>query len=581
MLLLVIFAFLAGIVTILSPCILPVLPIILSSSIGATQIGKAKPVGVITGFILSFTFFTLFLSTIVSLIGIPAESLRIFSVFVIALFGFSMLVPKFQIWTEILFSRLSQFLPQSQNQTGFGGGILIGLSLGLLWTPCVGPILASVISLAITGSVTLDAFFITLAYSVGTAIPMFFIMTLGQSASKKIPWLLNNSGNIQKIFGVLMILTALAIFFSFDRKFQTFILNTFPNYGTGLTKFEDIPLIQNALQSLSAPEVKKEDVGKPTFDMNSPKGPPAPELIPGGEWFGSAPLTIDSLKGKVILIDFWTYTCINCQRTFPYLKSWWEKYKDKGLVIIGVHSPEFEFEKNPENVKKALADFGLTYPVMQDNDFSTWRAYKNRFWPAKYLIDKDGNIRYTHFGEGDYDETEKIIRELLSEAGSDVNQTQINNPEYANYAKTPELYLGYSRIEALSSPEFIVKDASALYTSSLTPPANKFGFSGEWDVMEQYSNPKKGSFLFLNFDAKEVFLVMRPKDGKIPGKIKVYLDDKLVSETDSAGVDVKDSTVTITSDTLYKLITLPTPGRHILKLEFLDENTEVYAFTFG
>jgi hypothetical protein len=199
----------------------------------------------------------------------------------------------------------------------------IGLSLGLLWTPCVGPILASVISLAITGSVNLDAFFITLAYAVGTAIPMFFIMTLGQTASKKLPWLLSNASNIQKAFGVLMILTALAIFFNIDRKFQTFVLNTFPNYGTGLTKFEDNPTVQNALQGLSGQKPQASDTGKPMFELTQPKGNPAPELIPGGEWFNSQPLTLNQLKGKVVLVDFWTYSCINGQRTFPYLKSWW------------------------------------------------------------------------------------------------------------------------------------------------------------------------------------------------------------------------------------------------------------------
>ncbi|MBI2594068.1 cytochrome c biogenesis protein DipZ [Candidatus Daviesbacteria bacterium] len=581
MILLIIFAFLAGIVTILSPCILPILPIILSSSIGTQQIGKARPLGVIVGFVLSFTIFTLFLSSIVRIFGIPAESLRVFSVVVIALFGLSMLIPKFQIWMEILFSKLSQFLPQSQNQTGFGGGIIMGLSLGLLWTPCVGPILASVISLAITGSVNLDAFFITLAYAIGTAIPMFFIMIAGQTALKKTPWLLANSGQIQKAFGVLMILTAIAIFFNFDRKFQTFILDTFPNYGVGLTKFEDIPLIQNALKNLSGGEVKKEDLGKPMFDLTQPKGNLAPELIPSGEWFNSQPLKLSDLRGKVVLIDFWTYSCINCQRTFPYLKSWWDKYQNKGLVIIGVHSPEFEFEKNPENVKKAIADFGLTYPIVQDNDFSTWRAYKNRFWPAKYFIDKEGNIRYTHFGEGAYDESEKVIQELLSETGSDLTGSTISNPEYENYAKTPELYLGYGRMQFLSSPEYLVKDAGAIYTSSIAPSANTFGFSGEWDVMEEYSNPKKGSILYLNFDAKEVFLVMRPKNPNTTSKVEIYLDGKPVSETDSAGIDVKESILTVKGASLYKLINLKTPGRHILKLEFLDPNTEIYAFTFG
>jgi cytochrome c biogenesis protein CcdA/thiol-disulfide isomerase/thioredoxin len=581
MILLILFAFLAGIVTILSPCILPILPIILSSSIGTTQIGKARPIGVITGFVLSFTFFTLFLSSIVKLIGIPADSLRIFSVAVIALFGVSMLIPKFQVILEILFSKLSQFLPQSQNKTGFGGGLLIGLSLGLLWTPCVGPILASVISLAITGAVTLDAFLITLAYSIGTAIPMFFIMIAGQTALRNAPWLLNNSSKIQQGFGVLMILTSVAIFFNLDRSFQTFILNTFPNYGTGLTKFEDIPSIQNALQKISGKEADKTETGKPMFSLTEQKGDPAPELIPGGEWFNSPPLTLRGLRGKVVLIDFWTYSCINCQRTFPYLRNWWEKYKDKGLVVIGVHAPEFEFEKNPENVKKAISDFELTYPIVQDNDFSTWRAYKNRYWPAKYLIDKEGNIRYEHFGEGAYDETEKVIQELLAEAGTDITGTQISNPKYEIYSKTPELYLGYWRMESLSSPEFIVRNAGAIYTSAPNPPTNTFGFSGEWEIMEQYSNPKQGSVLYLNFDSKEVFLVMRSKSAESPGRVKVYLDNKPVSETGSAGEDVKENTVTVTSDTLYKLINLSAPGRHILKLEFLDGNTEIYAFTFG
>ncbi len=585
MILLIIFAFFAGVVTILSPCILPILPIILSSSIGTQQIGKARPLGVITGFILSFTFFTLFLSSIVKAIGVPADSLRLFSVVVIALFGISMLIPKFQVWIEILFSKLSRFLPQSQNRTGFSGGILIGLSLGLLWTPCVGPILASIISLAITGTVTLDAVFIIVAYAIGTAIPLFFIMIAGQTALKKVPWLLQNSGKIQKVFGILMILTALAIFFNLDRKFQTFILNAFPNYGTGLTQFEDIPSIQKALQGLTEEKVEEKEIGKPMFELTQPKGKLAPELIPGGKWFnlpaGRQALSLNDLRGKVILIDFWTYTCINCQRTFPYLKQWWETYNDKGLVIIGVHSPEFEFEKSETNLAQAINDFKLQYPIVQDNNFETWRAYKNRFWPAKYLIDKEGNIRYTHFGEGAYDETEKIIQELLSETGVSNLPAQIANPEYQTYSKTPELYLGYERMEFLSSPEYVVRDGSALYTSQVKPPSNKFGFSGKWNIMNQYSNPDKSSLLFLSFDAKEVFLVMRPKNPTQPGKVKVYLDDKLVSGADSAGESVVNNEVTVTKDTLYKLINLKEPGKHILKLEFLDSNTELYAFTFG
>ncbi|KKQ73682.1 MAG: hypothetical protein US96_C0056G0008 [Candidatus Woesebacteria bacterium GW2011_GWB1_38_5b] len=582
MILLIAFAFLAGIITVLSPCILPILPIILTSSIGGVNTGKSRPIGVVIGFILSFTFFTLFLSTIVRLSGVPVETLRFVSIIVVAGFGISLLVPQFQVLLERLFSKLAGLMPSSQGRTGFGGGLLIGFSVGLLWTPCVGPILASVISLAITGTVTLDAFLITLAYSLGTAIPMFLIMLGGQNALRRVPWLLSNLGHIQKIFGVLMILTAIGIFFNVDRRFQTFVLNTFPQYGTGLTRFEDNELIRNQLDEQSSStnkktgnEVKKEDIGKPMFDLTEPKGVKAPEIIPGGVWFNSEPLTLEQLKGKVVIIDFWTYSCINCQRTLPYLRDWNEKYKDKGLVIIGVHAPEFEFEKNEKNVAQAIRDFNLTYPIVQDNDFATWRAYNNRFWPAKYFIDKEGYIRYSHFGEGAYDESEKVIQELLKEAGATDLSSEINNPTYQIQAKTPEIYLGYGRIEHFASPETIKKDTLGTYSTPTNLGSNEVAYEGSWNVMEEYANPQKGSTLTLNFDSKEVFLVMRTKGA--PAKVKVYLDNKM----QDFGEDNINGVVIVDNDQLYKLINLSTPGRHILRLEFEDNNAELFAFTFG
>jgi cytochrome c biogenesis protein CcdA/thiol-disulfide isomerase/thioredoxin len=582
MILLILFAFIAGVVTILSPCILPLLPIILSSTIGGQQTGKSRPFGVVIGFIASFTFFTLFLSTIVQLLGIPADTLRLLSIIIIAGFGFSLLIPQFQIFLERLFSKLSPLAARGNTRAGFGPGLIVGFSLGLLWTPCVGPILASVISLAITGTVTLNAFLITLAYSIGTAIPMFAIMIGGQSLLRKVPWLLANSANIQKAFGVLMILTAFAIFTNADRKFQTYILQQFPQYGSGLTNFEDIKPIREQLNKITGNETENKnqpdtesEVGKPMFEMQ-PKGTKAPEIIPGGVWMNTNPLTIDGLKDKVILIDFWTYSCINCQRTLPYLKTWWDRYADKGLVIIGVHSPEFEFEKSETNLKQAIKDFDIKYPVVQDNNFATWRAFDNHYWPAKYLIDKEGFIRYSHFGEGAYDETEQTIQELLKETGASDVSMPIQNPRYLLYAATPELYLGYWRINNFASPENIIRDSLSNYTSPKTLPDNNFAYQGQWKIMYQYSNPQKGAKLHLNFSAKEVYLVMRPNSNK-PGKVKIYIDNKL----QHFGADNQNGTVTITSDRLYKLINLPTPGNHILRLEFQDSNTEVYAFTFG
>lgn len=579
MILLIAFAFLAGVITILSPCILPILPIILSSSIGGQNTGKSRPLGVITGFVLSFTFFTLFLSTIVRWSGISAETLRLTSVIVIASFGVSLLIPRFQLLLEQLFSKLARFAPQGNTRTGFWGGLVVGVSVGLLWTPCVGPILASVISLAITGTVTFDAFLITLAYSLGTAIPMFLIILGGQNALRRVPWLLANTANIQKAFGVLMIITALGIFTNVDRKFQTFIIERFPNYGVGLNKFQDIEPIKKQLEKIGGKETKKEDKGKPMFSLLNTKGTKAPEIIPGGVWFNSDPLTLEQLKGKVVIIDFWTYSCINCQRTMPYLRKWWETYKDKGLVIIGVHSPEFEFEKSEKNVAQAIKDFQLTYPIVQDNDFATWRAYNNRYWPAKYFIDKEGYIRYTHFGEGAYDESERIIQELLKETGVEDVSSDINNPTYQIQTKTPEIYLGYGRIDNFASNEKITKNGLSSYTVQTNLPNNNVAFEGNWAIMEEYANPQKGARLHLNFESKEVFLVMRPVNDR-EGRVKVYLDGDLVGSS-AGGEDINEGDVLVDGDRLYKLIRLDKPGKHNLRLIFLDSNIEVYAFTFG
>lgn len=575
MILLLGFAFLAGIVTILSPCILPILPIVLSTSIGTDKTSLSRPVGVVAGFIASFTFFTLFLSTIVQLSGIPAGSLRFVSVLIIAGLGISMLIPQFQLLTERLFSKLASAMPRTQAQPGFWAGVIVGLSLGLLWTPCVGPILASVISLAITGTVTLDAFFITFSYALGTAIPMFLIMLGGRSLLKKVPWLMANTGKIQKAFGVLMILTALGIYTNVDRRFQTFVIETFPQYGVGLTKFEDNAIVQKELSKLAGEKTDESNIGKPMFDLLNPKGVRAAELIPGGEWFNSEPLTLESLRGKVVIIDFWTYSCINCQRTLPYLRDWWTKYQDKGLVIIGVHAPEFEFEKDAVNVKKAIADFKLTYPIVQDNDFATWRAYNNRYWPAKYFIDKEGYIRYTHFGEGAYDESEEVIQELLKEAGATGLDTRVSNPEYQTYGRTPEVYLGYDRIEYLASPERVQENKIGLYTSPDQLPNDHFGYDGEFIVSSEYATPQQNANLFVNFESKEVFLVMNPLADV--AKVRVYVD----GQQQFLGEDVTDGVVTVDTDRLYKLVNLPNPGRHLLRLEFLDNNAQIFAFTFG
>ena len=573
MILLLIFAFIAGLVTILSPCILPVLPVVLSGTVG----GRRRPYGIVLGFVASFTFFTLFLSGLVKATGLSADALRVFSIAVIFTFGIALLVPKFQVGLERLFGRLAALTPNGVDKHGFWGGVFIGLSLGLIWTPCVGPILASVIALVLAGTVGLQAALITFAYALGTAIPMLAVAVGGRQLLDKVPYLTHNTVRIQQAFGGLMILTAIAIATGFDRQLQVYVLDKFPNWGVGLTRLEDREDVKKELQGINGQPIREEDMGKPSFMLLDDLGT-APELIPGGEWLNSAPLKLNELRGKVVLIDFWTYSCINCIRTLPYLRTWNDLYAKEGLVIIGVHTPEFEFEKNVTNVKNAVADFKIKYPVVQDNNFQTWNAYNNHYWPAKYLIDKDGRIRYTHFGEGAYDETEQAIQTLLTETGKTI-AVKIDNPQYQVQARTPELYLGQARVTALASPQAIVIDKPLQFTVPASLGANKFAYGGIWTIGLERAIPDPDSALVLNFDAKDVYLVMRPKTLGLRGQIRVTLDDQLV--TTGAGADVKTGFVTVNEDRLYHLIELDSAGKHQLKLEFLNDNVELFAFTFG
>lgn len=551
MIILILFAFIAGFVTILSPCILPILPIVLSGGIGG---GKKRPLGIVLGFIISFTFFTLFLSSLVTLFKISPDALRLASVIIIFGLGMSILIPQFQLFIERIFTKVSNKVAVKNSGDGFGAGVLLGISLGLVWTPCVGPILASVITLAASNALTTSSLLITLAYSIGTAIPLLLITYGGRALLQKVPLLVNNTMHIQKAFGILMMVVSIGIFFNIDRSFQTYILDVFPNYGTSLTQFEDNELVKKQLEGMKkAPSLLRLDG--------------APEFI-SGQWLNSNPLSMSSLKGKVVLVDFWTYTCINCIRTLPALTSWHAKYKDKGLVIVGIHTPEFAFERSKENVESAMKMYGISYPVLQDNDYENWNAYGNRYWPAKYLIDASGRIRYTHFGEGAYEETEKKIQELLLENGvKQLDSIQEEKTQGTLFqGRTPELYLGSSRTEGRVD---VVDDM----------PLHSYVLSGQWTITDEYARSSPDSSLTLHFQGNEVNLVMSPL--KKGDRVKIYLDDQVVDETLS-GTDVRNGIVTLDMERLYNIIRLPEHSRSsILRLEFLDGATECYAFTFG
>lgn len=570
MLLLVLFAFLAGVVTVLSPCILPILPVVLSSSLSG---GKRRPFGIIAGFILSFTFFTLFLATLVSKLGISADLLRNLAIFLIFGFGLSLLIPATQVALEKLFQIFSNLTPKGNQNSGFWGGILVGLSLGLIWTPCVGPILASVITLAVANTVTGSTFLITLAYSIGTAIPMFFITLGGRKLLEKVPGVLEHTAQIQQVFGVLMIVTALGMFLNIDRRFQTYVLQKFPQYGTGLTQIEQNSAVKSELSKLNPVNTAQNF----KEDLLSAIGPTAPDFSGGTGWLNSSPLSLKKdLKDKVVLVDFWTYSCINCIRTLPYLRKWYDSYKDKNFVIVGVHTPEFQFEKEASNVSKALKEFQLTYPIVQDNNYAIWNAYHNNAWPAHYLIDKNGKIRYTHFGEGKYVETENAIRALLDEAPLQDKEAVMNTQPL-----TPETYLGYGRADAYTTQNAIKADSTQTYTAQSPIENDAVGLNGSWQVhQENIISQADGASIKLNFIGHQVYLVLQNSTAK-PALVTVKLDGQPVpAQYYTADMNAKGE-IMVANSRKYDIVDLKNDyGRHEIEITF-PAGIEVFAFTFG
>jgi len=558
MIILLLFAFISGLVTIFAPCIWPLLPIILSAT---TSGGHKKPLGITLGIITSFALFTLTLSYIVKIIPFDPDILRLFAVLVIGFLGLTLVIPRLTQILEGFVSGLSSRLASSPNpnqppSTGFWSGYIIGFSLGIVWSPCAGPILATIATLAATQSVNWQIILVTLVYVTGVGIPLFIFATVGSHIFTKSKLLSPYTGKIQQIFGIIMILTALAIFTGYDRVLQAKLLDAIPSYSNFLFKLEGQSQVKSELEKLKQGEMpipNPNTIFTPTQPMDSQNasGLPdyglAPEFVGIFKWLNSESLTMTQLKGKVVLVDFWTYTCINCIRTLPFVTSWYEKYKEKGLVVVGVHTPEFEFEKKTENVQGAIKQYKITYPVAQDNDYLTWRAYNNHYWPAKYLVDAKGHVRYFHFGEGEYERAEENIQKLLAEAGLNGEMPPLELPDQTPKAElTPETYLGLSRRNG--------------YGENWT-------LGGDWDSRDEYIASKSNSFLDFKFRAAKVFLVITPATSS--DIVKISVDG------------IYNKTLTLSEARLYTLVELSQVGTHLLHLDFPTSGTKVYAFTFG
>jgi cytochrome c biogenesis protein CcdA/thiol-disulfide isomerase/thioredoxin len=536
----------AGFITAISPCVLPVLPIIFAG--GATG-GRRKPFAIIAGLVLSFTAFTLFGVWLLKRLELPEDLLRDIAIALLFLVAATLLFPKVEELVQKPFLRLTR-----KPGSDLGGGFLLGASLGLVFVPCAGPVLAAITVVGATQDVGARAVVLTFAYAVGAAIPMLLVAFGGRSAMNA---LRPHAHRIRQGLGVVVGLTALAIALNVDRHFQTAI----PGYTEALQgKVEESDRAQRELQKLRG-QTRQLAASSSLRDFGE-----APELTGLSNWINSDPLTLQNLRGKVVLIDFWTYSCINCLRTLPHVKAWDRTYRNRGLLVLGVHTPEFAFEHVPGNVDGAVRRLGIRYPVALDNDYGTWNAFQNQYWPAKYLIDRQGHLRYYHFGEGEYDTVEERIRTLLGESPQMLPVANRLADRTPTTPLTPESYLGYARIARFAQLRQLNRDHDRFAgyefpQRELVP--DELAYDGTWRVGPEEIVAGLGARLRLRFSARKVFLVLGGN-----GSVRVLLDGK------------PHRVVRVNGSRLYTLLSLPKLREGLLELRF-DPGVRGYAFTFG
>ena len=389
----ILLSFGAGIATAASPCILPMLPLLLGASAASSNVSEKsnrhRPLFIVLGFVLSFASIAILFGASTHVLGLSHTSLRNGAIVVLGVSGLLLLWPLMFERVMAPFGRFADIANNLGNRAGSGnwGGVFLGMCMGLLWTPCAGPVLASVLTLIATEKDTGQAAASLLAYAVGAGLPMLAIAYGGQAATSRARGMTKYSGAIRKVFGGMVLSTAAAMYWNVDVAAVAWVTR--------------------------AITIKSSDADSTTQEQHRVDYA-APEFQDVSQWLNSDPITIESLKGKVVLIDFWTFGCINCVNTLPYLTNWYEKYKGQGFEIVGVHTPEFAFERETENVKKAIAAHGIKYPVAQDNKYATWGVWQNKYWPAVYLIDRSGKVVFSHVGEGDYELIERKINDALS-----------------------------------------------------------------------------------------------------------------------------------------------------------------------
>jgi len=571
MLLTALLSYVAGLLTALAPCVLPLLPIILGGSLAGDKKDKWRPYIITASLVVSLILFTLLLKASTVFIGIDPKFWTIGSGILVITLGFFMLFP--DLWARIIGKlgvehRSQGLLGKAYRQeNGVLSAILIGAALGPIFSSC-SPTYAWVIATVLPSSALLGMFYLT-CYVLGVATALLAIALLGRRLLEKIKWASDPKGWFQRVIAILFIIVGTFVATGLDKKVQTYLVEK---------DFLNIKLLEEKLVPENSSSLKSNSNSSTNKDKFNVAAYDAPELKDIAAWINSDPQTVEDLKGKVVLVDFWTYSCINCVRTQPYLNAWHDKYKDDGLVILGVHAPEFGFEKVTKNVQDAVKEANIKYPVALDNDFVTWRAYENRFWPAKYLIDKDGQVRYTHFGEGDYAETEETIQALLKESGQTVTD-KIEADHSINSSvrgQTPETYLGYERAERFANANQFVASKPVSYTLANTLKDNEWSLGGQWQINKESSQSLSNeSRLSFNFSGKEVYLVMSGPPSALVG---VSVD----GQSSPGGADVNEKNqVIINGARLYKIVNLDKyiTGKK-LTLTF-PTGVTINAFTFG
>ena len=530
MLVLVPIAFAAGVITVFTPCILPVLPIVLA---GGTQ---RRPYAIAAGLVTTFTAFLLAGAWLWGLLGIGEKHQIQIGAVLLGTLALTLIVPQIGEWLE----RRLAFLTRWRFGNA-GGGFLLGASLGLVFVPCGGPVLAALTSNVARDRVGGWLVVIAIAYAVGAALPM---VALAAGSRRVASGFRRHAQTVRIAGGVLMAAAAVVIYNGWAESLQTKV----PGYASWL---------QDAIEGNGTADEKLSALNGVQTTVS--KYQEAPEIQGISAWLNSKPLTTHWLRGKVVLVDFWTYSCINCLRTLPYLKSWDERYRADGLVILGVHSPEFAFEHSEGNVRDAVERLGIRYPVALDNDFATWNAFHNQYWPADFLLDRSGRIREYHVGEGGYADTERKIRSLL---GATLPPALDQPDDTPTGLRTPETYLGYARIgNYVGSP--VHPDQPAQYRFRPSLPVDTFQYAGRWNVQSERILAGPAAQLRLHFTARSVHLVLTGR-----GDVHVKLNGHALP------------TVHVTADKLYTLVREKRSGDGVLELAFTP-GLSAYAFTFG